>query len=171
MMHSWQVLLLLISVPVLILSIVSFLGQVVGQLIRSLPYVFLIVFGFGGVTAIIDSGYRSGFLGGLELVIGTFTLLIVILNLYLTISNHKHNTAILRSRNPSTPIKNIVTDKIEKPRFTNPNAEQETLQSRVGNKLKSIKIRPTKARSINARSTKSETELFPPFTAKRRQQV
>ena len=117
MMHSWQTLLLLIAAPLLILSILSFLGQ----LIRLLPYVFLIVFGFGGIALILDSSSRGGFLGTIELILGGLLTIISVINLYLIISSHRHDLAVLQSRQPRTPIRNIVLETIEKPKFGNPN--------------------------------------------------
>lgn len=197
MMHSWQALLLLIAVPVLILSFLSFLGQVIEQLIRLLPFVFLSVFGFGGVMAIIDSGYRSGVWGGLELIVGSFTTLIVLLNLFLMISNHKHDTAILRGRTPRKGIRNIVLDKIEKPRFSNPHTEvdltqagltaeisaKETLRSTIKNKVKSLKVKsrhssstpissiPDSSSSSSSYSGSSSSGSSNSFLIQRRQRV
>lgn len=154
-MHSWQLLLLLCLVPSLILLTLSFIGR----LVHLLPYVFLSVFGIGGIAAILDGSTRNSLLGGLELTIGSFITLIIIINLFLIVSGHKHDSAILRSRRTLSPIKNIVLEKIEKPSFLNPQPKQNKLNKSGLQTHKRIKAVKSNSKAIQNLSNKHQQQF------------
>jgi len=160
----------------LLLSIATFILLVwfkLSFLLRLLPFVFLGTFGTSGVIAIIDSLDRKGVLGWLELSIGILLSLFASINLYLVISNQLSETEILKSRLSKNFIKNIVTEKIEKPKFDDPHKRNDSklIGKRLIDKKQELhqQLR-SKLKSMKSKSTKDKSNQHPSFPQKRKPQ-